>query len=379
MPPVNQAAWLPGKSVKPLQIDTAPYTPPGPHQIVVRNGAVATNQVDGGKQLMGDLGLTYIKYPFILGGDVAGTVEEVGSEVKRFQVGDRVIGHAAALVPASADPVEGGFQHYTVIREHMAAPLPDDITFEQGCVLPLCLSTAAYGLFHEDFLALDFPTLQGAVSNNENQQKGIVLITGGASSVGCSAVQLAVAAGYDVVSTASPKNFDYVKKLGAKHVFDYNSPTVIDDLVAASSDQALVGAYAISPGTEETCTAVLQRHSGPTGKFVASAGGGVDAEQLKTYLGTASFIASTIWSSGRSAIKARLAGVQVKFVDCNDICDADGVIGRIYRDFVPQALVDRTLVPAPEPLVLGKGLDKIQEAMDLHVKGVSARKLVVSL
>jgi NADPH:quinone reductase-like Zn-dependent oxidoreductase len=56
-----------------------------------------------------------------------------------------------------------------------------------------------------------------------------VLIWGGASSVGACAIQLAAASGATVLTTASPANHDFVKSLGADHVFDYRSPTVMDD------------------------------------------------------------------------------------------------------------------------------------------------------
>jgi NADPH:quinone reductase-like Zn-dependent oxidoreductase len=54
-------------------------------------------------------------------------------------------------------------------------------------------------------------------------------------------VQLAVAAGYEVITTASAHNFDYVKKLGASQAFDYNSPTVHEDLLNAFKSKTLAG------------------------------------------------------------------------------------------------------------------------------------------
>ena len=58
----------------------------------------------------------------------------------------------------------------------------------------------------------------------------------------------------------------------------------------------------------------------------------------------------------------------------------DNTVGKaVYEDFLPNALEAETFVPAPEPLVSGKGLESVQGAVDLHQKGVSARKVVVSL
>lgn len=57
-----------------------------------------------------------------------------------------------------------------------------------------------------------------------------VLIWGGSSSVGSSAIQLAAAAGYEVLTTASPVNHEYVKNLGASHVFDHRDPHVVEKI-----------------------------------------------------------------------------------------------------------------------------------------------------
>ncbi|KAI1421081.1 GroES-like protein [Xylaria sp. FL1777] len=376
----NRAAWLPFKSAKPLKVGSAPYTPPGPGQIVVQNRAVAINKVDWGKQIIGDLGLNYIKYPFILGGDVAGIVVAIGPGVQRFRIGDRVLGSAVAISEESNNPAEGAFQSFTVIREHLAAPLPDHVTFERASVLPLCLSTAAYGLFHSGSLALGVPELPASVKLiNNSEQRRVVLITAGASSVGCCAIQLASAAGYEVLSTASPKNFDYVKKLGAEHVFDYRSATLVDDILAKLPGRNLMGAYAIGEGAIQTCCGVLKSHKGPKRMFVADAGGDFPVHWLDTPVGIAGLVVSMMWSMGKAALSRYMSGVQVKFVDGKDLCDPDGVVGRVYCDYLPRALAERRFVPAPEPLVVGKGLDKIQEAMDRHLKGVSAKKVVVSL
>jgi hypothetical protein len=77
------------------------------------------------------------------------------------------------------------------------------------------------------------------------------------------------------------------------------------------------------------------------------------------------------------AVKARLRGIKTSFiwgsVAHSPVGDA------VYRDFLPEALANGRFKAAPEPEVIGHGLDKIQEAMDTQKKGVSARKVVVSL
>ena len=76
---------------------------------------------------------------------------------------------------------------------------------------------------------------------------------GGSTSVGSNAIQLAAAAGYEVITTASPRNFDYVKSLGAAQVFDYNSPSVMPDIIAAFAGRTLAGAIAFGTTSAASC------------------------------------------------------------------------------------------------------------------------------
>jgi NADPH:quinone reductase-like Zn-dependent oxidoreductase len=93
--PTNAAAWLGAKQAK-LEVKPAPYTHPRENEIVVKNHAVAINPLDWMKQVVGNLTYSWIKYPSVLGHDLAGEVVEVGTAVTRFSVGDRVLGHACS-------------------------------------------------------------------------------------------------------------------------------------------------------------------------------------------------------------------------------------------------------------------------------------------
>jgi NADPH:quinone reductase-like Zn-dependent oxidoreductase len=381
MAPKNQAAWIPAKKALPFKVGDAPYTPPGPGQVVVKNTAVAINPFDWVLQFIGPAIASYIKYPFILGTDVAGEVVEVGPDVDRFRVGDRVFGSATAIAKEVNCPAEGGFQLYTVMRQHMLAPTPAHITDEQACVLGLGLGTAAWGLFHQDYLGLDMPRVP--VPTDVVGKAGlprIVIITGGASSVGSNAVQLAVSAGYGVISTSSPRNFDYVKSLGATHVFDYRSRTLVKDILAALQGRELVGAYAIGRGAVEACTAVMKHHDVRlTRKRIALAGAIIPADKLTTFVGKGTYLMGMVGGMIKSNARRLWTGVEAKFILLDDLVDPKSVVARIYTEFLPQALQKGQFVPAPPPQVVGKGLNKIQEALDLQRKGVSGKKLVVKL
>ncbi|KAK3322907.1 zinc-binding oxidoreductase [Apodospora peruviana] len=382
MAPTNSAAWLTSsKRGLPLEVKEAPYTPPSENEIVVENRAIAINPVDTAKQILGGIHLPFIKYPCIIGGDVAGVVCEVGPGVTKFKVGDRVLGAALSLLPKVNKPSEGGFQKYTVVRAFMASLLPENISFEEAAVLPLTLGTASFGLFHKDQLALKPPT----VPPPSNEKKEAVIITAGASNVGSSAIQLAVSAGYEVISTSSPKNFEYVKKLGASQVFDYHQKSIGDDLYKAVKGKPLAGGYAIGNGTVELLVELIRRRvregeKASTKKFVAYASPPWPQDMPKTALGIAGVLGSTVWWMGSTALKSSLTGVATKFVDCGDLHEAEGAVAKhVWTEFMPKALASGQFVPAPEPMVVGHGLEKVQEGMDIVAKGVSKAKVVVSL
>ena len=219
--PSNQAAWLVTKGAKPFQVGPTPYTSPGEHEIVVKNAAVAINPVDW--KVQNSVFPLPLNYPTILGADIAGVVIEVGTSVTRFRVGDRVLGHASGLIPQR--DCEKGFQEYTVISDNLSSPIPNYVSFEAAAVIPLGFSTVAYGMYEKDFLGLQYPSL------NPKPTGQVLLIWGGATSLGSNAIQLGVASGYEVITTASVQNFEYVKRLSASQVFDYKNETIVEDLI----------------------------------------------------------------------------------------------------------------------------------------------------
>ncbi|KAJ5624679.1 hypothetical protein N7510_000988 [Penicillium lagena] len=336
------AAWINEPKAHPLEVKAAPTYTPGPNEILVRNHAVAMNPIDNTTQLRG---IFPLQYPAILGQDVAGEVVAIGPNVSRFKAGDRVVGHS--VVYATQEQRDGAFQTYTIVRTNLASLIPEEVSFESASVLPLGLSTASCALFQDGDLHLQLPT-----SPAQKPTGKTVLIWGAASSVGCNAVQLAVAAGYEVVATASPHNFDLVKKLGASQVLDYHSANIVEELVLALRDRELAGAFdCIGFSATKTTAAVVAASQG------------------------AKRVVST------KPVPADLnppEGVTVK--QCRGDALRDNHIGKaIYEDFLPQALKTRSFVPAPEPLVAGKGLESVQGALEVLQKGVSAKKVVVVL
>lgn len=370
--PTNHAAYLPSRLASSLSVSTAPYTPATADTLVVRVRAVAINPVDWLIQRRGNLMFTWLEYPFILGFDVAGEVVEVGSSVASFRVGDRVGGFANGTDKPVNDAAQGGFQEYVVLQPDVTFQIPDIMSFEEAAVIPLGLVTAIAALFETDQLGLQLPSEPRGEKSNQT-----VLIWGGSTSVGCNAIQLAVAAGYDVVSTASPKNFDFVKKLGASQVFDYNSPTVVADILAALQGQPLAGTLSIGDGAAEQCMTIVGGAAPGSKKHVAMATFPLLPEGAKTpgLPSTMAYFASWIV---RYKARGMFKGVSSAFVQATN-ATRSGQGRAVFRDFLPQALQRGSFVPAPSPEVVGHGLESIEPAMEAQRKGVSAKKLVVRL
>ena len=371
--PINSAAWINSKHGK-LQVAEAPYTKPGAEQIVVRNHVVAINPLDWIIQVEGNLTYGWLKYPTVLGADVAGEVVEVGSAVTRFTVGDRVFAMAVGTDKDTNAGSEGAFQNYTVVLERLASPIPDAMSYEDASVLPLAVSTASAGLFEKTGLGLHLPSAPVVPTGQT------VLVWGGSTSVGSNAIQLAVAAGYEVITTASPRNFDFVTSLGATLVFDYNSPTVITDIVAVLKDRNFAGAISFGTSGAPACVKIVAHATGK--RFVAIATPPVSFETLgeesQSRFERARVTRRLITSNIALQASARPNGVGLGYIFGSSIKNTD-VSTAIFRDFLPAALAAGRYIATPQPTVVGHGLGDIQAAMDQQRHGVSAAKLVVSL
>ena len=337
--PSNAAAWIIEEKSKPFQVKEAPYPTPGPTEILVKNGAVAVNPVDWKLQ---DRAMFPVKYPAIFGMDVSGEVVEVGADVKDFKKGDRVMGETHALL--TGNWANAGFQQYSAILSVMAAKIPENIPYEEAVVLPLAISTAAAGFYEKQRLALPHPSLTPQPTGKT------ILIWGGSSSVGAVAIQLALASGLEVITTASSRNFDLVKKLGASQVFDHTSKTVVDEITDALKGKTIVGAYDAISTTEtiDTCAQIVTKSKGE--KMVA-----ITLEAEKPPAGVT------------------LSHIFALSISKNEVAPA------VWGDYVPRALAQGALVPAPGPLVVGHGLENVQKGLDKNREGVSAAKVVITL
>ena len=131
---------------------------------------------------------------YILGWDMAGSVEAVGIQVTRFQPGDEVFASCSTTLA-----------EYACVAEDKLALKPTNLTFEQAAAVPTAALTA----------------LQGLRDVGKVQPGQKVLINGASGGVGTFAVQIAKVLGAEVTGVCSTRNVDMVRSLGADHVIDY--------------------------------------------------------------------------------------------------------------------------------------------------------------
>lgn len=346
----NEALWLDSPRAA-LRTGPAPMPSPGPGEVVVRVRAVALNPVDA---LSGFARRRFVypwlRYPAVLGTDVAGEVVEVGAGVTTLAVGNRVAGFATGQERFRNSAAYGAFQRFTVLAAEMTTRLPDDVAVTDAAALPLGVSTAAAGLFQLDQLALALPA---AAADDRGET---VLVWGASSSVGSNAVQLACGAGYRVVATASPHNHDLVHALGAAEVFDYRDRAVVAGLVRSLQGRVLAGTVAIGAGSLSRAIAIARRVDG-TGR-VASAYPTPATAARRLVVRPLGVHVSAIWGG----------------------TPAQNVVGpAVFTQFLPTALAHGRYRPAPPVEVIGEGLTAVPAGLERLRAGVSARKLVVTV
>jgi NADPH:quinone reductase-like Zn-dependent oxidoreductase len=181
-----------------LRYGDAPDPVAGPGEVVVDIHAASVNAADY-KVRLGSYD-SKMTFPYILGRDFSGVVAARGPGVSDLAVGDKVFGVCDA-------GIEGAYAEKIAIKAAIIAKKPDRLDDAEAAAMALTSLTAIWAL--EDTARL---------------KKGeTILIQGGAGGVAGFAIQLAKHLGATVVTTASPRNHDYVRRLGADRVIDYNT------------------------------------------------------------------------------------------------------------------------------------------------------------
>src|SRR5262249_51411375 len=181
-----------------LKYEDLPRPQPKDDQLLIRVIAAGVNPVDG----MIRSGMFDKEgnraFPIILGGDIAGVVEKIGSKIAKVKAGDPVFAYV------SLDN-NGGYAQYALTTERETAPKPKSITYVQAAAVPIVALTA----------------WQALMDSAQLSPGQTVLIHGGSGGVGSFAIQIAKARGAKVIATASTANQDLLKELGADVAIDY--------------------------------------------------------------------------------------------------------------------------------------------------------------
>jgi NADPH:quinone reductase-like Zn-dependent oxidoreductase len=190
-----------------LRYGDAPDPTAGPGEILVDIHAASLNAADY-KVRLGGSGYD-VKFPHILGRDFSGVVGAVGTGVTDLAVGDAVFG-------VTDQGIEGAYAEKIAIKAAIVARKPARLGHAEAAALGLTSLTALW-----------------AIEDTAQLKAGeTILIQGGAGGVAGFAIQLAKHLGAKVITTASAANHDYVRRLGADQVIDYNvedfSKTVAD-------------------------------------------------------------------------------------------------------------------------------------------------------
>lgn len=189
-----------------IKVGVLPKPMPGPGQVLVRVRAVSMNPID--LYIRSGMVAFPLAFPYIIGCDVAGTVEALGSGCERLKVGDRVWGSNQGLLGR-----QGVASEYAAVGEEWLYPTPALLPDEQAAAMALVGITAHLGLFQ-----------YGQLKEGE-----AVYVPGGGGGVGSMVVQLAKAAGARVATSAgSPERIELCRSLGADLALNYKT----DDLPA---------------------------------------------------------------------------------------------------------------------------------------------------
>ncbi|KDE09819.1 hypothetical protein MVLG_00217 [Microbotryum lychnidis-dioicae p1A1 Lamole] len=186
-----------------VAVQTVDTPQAGQGEIVVKVEAVALNPTDWKHR-------DFVSPPGAgLGCDFCGRVVQLGQGVQNVKEGDRVAG----FIHGGKDEKHGSFAEYLKTEATLVWKVPDSVDAEEAAALG---GIAPHTAFQALDLRLGIPQPSKPISTSQP-----LLVWGGSTSVGLYAVQLAALAGYRVVATSSPKNYDLVKKYGASAVFDY--------------------------------------------------------------------------------------------------------------------------------------------------------------
>lgn len=369
------AAVTPSKG-RPFETLQRKTLKPGPGELLVAVKSVALNPAD---MYMRDLGLLISAYPTVAGFDFSGLVLEIGEGVPvgSFQPGlTRVAGYASSFW-RSFDSRYGAFQERCIVPWQHVISLPaTNLSWNHAATLPVAVqvplmawdalqlprvggssSLKSPGTYSQG-LGTSEPTEPAHIKSRGQSQA--LLIWGASSSVGTMGVQTARLLKQDdrssivaVYATCGSANMDYIRSLGADAVFDYEDPGVVDALVSVANEANLVIRHCfLAMGQLAQCQSVLKVF---THARIASAP--IIPQDAKN-----------------------IDGVEVVFLQPPSEEEKRLELFRFaFGPWLTESLARGVIKPSPEPKVVGKGLESINQGINMLREGVSCTKLVVEV
>ncbi|KAK7975395.1 hypothetical protein PG989_013858 [Apiospora arundinis] len=332
-----------------VAVQEIPVPTPGEGEILIKVQYAAQNPTDWKSAGAAKPGR-------IVGCDFAGTV--AASNGSSWREGQRVAGWVHGC---SVNPTRGAFAEYAVTDSTLVYPIPDKVSYQDAAVVPLAFATAVQALFQR--LKLPEPSKPA-------KSAFPILINGGTSSVGKYAVQLAKMAGLFVVATASKRNHELLKQLGADATVDYNDADWVDQVKKVTHDGL---EYAFDCISEKETTPVVAQCLSPT------KGGHIMCilprktaelpEELQSKVRVESTIAYSVF------------GRPLKYGDFDNYggeTPADKAFWEKYLALLPEYLESGRV--KPNKVKEFGGLEDIQKGFEIHAQGkVSAEKLVYKI
>ena len=193
--------------VEVLQFEDAPRPQPAADEVLIRVIAAGVNPVEAKIRSGMFARMMSGKLPFIPGLDVAGVIDAMGENATKFKTGDPVYGCLNVQR-------QGGYAEFAIAKEDEISLKPKNLSFEAAAAVPVAGATAWQALVE--------------IAKLNNGQT--VLIHGGSGGVGSFAVQVAKARGAKVIATASARNQEFLRELGADQTIDYTA-TRFEDAV----------------------------------------------------------------------------------------------------------------------------------------------------
>ncbi|KAJ3051664.1 hypothetical protein HK097_007293 [Rhizophlyctis rosea] len=365
--PQHRAALIPSRG-KPMQSVLQPTKSPKPNEILIRVHNAALNPVD---YVCRDNGFFMLSYPAVIGCDLAGVIEAVGSDLDghEWKVGARVLANGRAF-QEKGKPEYGALQEKVLVPVERVSLIPDHVSFEEAAALPLAVHTVFWGFAG---MGLISPSTSWTIPQSffTPPSKPAILIWGAASSVGISAVQISSYLGFTVYATASPKHHDYIKQLGAYRVFDYNDAKVVENIVMAVSEDGATMAHGyLAIGSFAQCVETLSQLRPSS----------LSPPSKMAFAGFQPLSASNVFHIARWSLFAAPKGVEAKFVvPPSNEGESKSLSRFIFGTWLRERLEKKEIVPAPKPRVVEGGLDGVDKALDELKKGVSGVKLVVKV